>query len=406
MAKGKHSLARSRFPFFLRILLIIMICMATLFIMVIIKKDGHFFSAKTNKNQKTESGSQEKMLSEHNTRTKIILSEEDTEEKVQKEKETKKKEEKKKEVTSIETDRKVLMMQEGDTYKVNVEIQPSTASNIYNWSSNHAEIASVDSLGNITAISDGNAVITCSFGEISCPVYVNVVSQTPDGEVGHLSLYQEDGRLIHYNLYHQSSHEYGNYSSYMAWHGCATCSTTTVLGAYSKQYQDIHVVDMINTVEKNVTGSQNWTREHVTKDMNKQMPISLSGISSIFTYGGIRNEYIRSFQQAEAKKDILSHLTTGNPVLFEVRKKSNITGKKDSPWTGSVHTMVFLGVYTNGKVLVCDSVNHSWYSGGQRAKIANIEDLMEYMYSCTDFNKHPYYKSVSSDGGYIKIYDH
>lgn len=49
--------------------------------------------------------------------------------------------------------------------------------------------------------------------------------------------------------------------------------------------------------------------------------------------------------------------------------------------------MVLLGVLTNGKVLLCDSVDRSWYNGGQRLKIVDLSDIMEYMFPCTSFQK-------------------
>ena len=48
--------------------------------------------------------------------------------------------------------------------------------------------------------------------------------------------------------------------------------------------------------------------------------------------------------------------------------------------------MVLLGVLTNGKVLLCDSVDRSWYNGGQRLKIVDLSDIMEDMFPCTSFS--------------------
>lgn len=49
--------------------------------------------------------------------------------------------------------------------------------------------------------------------------------------------------------------------------------------------------------------------------------------------------------------------------------------------------MVLLGVLTNGKVLLCDSVDRSWYNGGQRLKIIDLSDIMEYMFLVLLFQK-------------------
>lgn len=399
--RRKNSSNKVRLYLLITILLVLILLLAILFRVLTMTKNGLFSSEsnvlrKQSEKEITASPKPDQPFAPEETSTQENTSD------THSAKEASTEEEK---VTNIVCDQKVLLMRSGNSVRIHAEISPANSHIKADWSSNQSGVASVDSLGTITAGKDGNAIITCSAGDVSTQIYVNVVTETPGGEIDDISLYQEDGKLIHYNLFHQSAHAYGSHSDYMAWHGCATCSTTTIVGAYSAGYPDIMPAEFIDTVEKKVLGSKEWTRQHVTKPMKTQMPISLSGISKIFHSVGIKHEYIRSFKQAKAKQDIFNHLHTGNPVLFEVRKLSNITGKRDSKWTGSVHTMIFLGVYTTGEVLVCDSVNHDWYSGGQRAKIAEIEDLMEYMYSCTDFNTAPYYKSISSDGGYIKIYN-
>lgn len=306
-------------------------------------------------------------------------------------------------VSSISLEQNCFMMTSGDTCTPQVNIEPASAKNLIRLRSDDESIASVNTNGKITAKSDGTTIIRCTAGDLEKNIYINVVTSTPGGSTGSLTLYNDSGKKISYRLYHQSAHTYGSHSAYLAWHGCAHCSLATVLGAYSSEYANASPDQIIDGIEKKVASNEAWTRQHVIKSAGTAMPLSLSGISDILAYAGITHEYIRSFDKETAKQDILSHLRTGNPVLFEVKKKSNITGKKDSKWTSSVHTMVFLGVYTNGKILVADSVNHSWYSGGQRAKIAEIDDLMEYMYSCTSFDTNTYFKAISSDGGYMKI---
>ena len=135
------------------------------------------------------------------------------------------------------------------------------------------------------------------------------------------------------------------------------------------------------------------------------MPLSLYGISSILKSSGVDNNYVRTYTDSEAKHDIISHLKTGNSIIFEVRQKNSRTGKRTKRWTNSYHTMVLLGVLTNGKVLLCESVDRSWYNGGQRLKIVDLSDIMEYMFPCTSFSESMYYNGASSDGGYIKIYE-
>ena len=162
---------------------------------------------------------------------------------------------------------------------------------------------------------------------------------------------------------------------------------------------------VIDGVEKLFTSNKDLTREHVNRSLRGQMPLSLYGISSILKSSGVDNNYVRTYTDSEAKHDIISHLKTGNSIIFEVRQKNSRTGKRTKRWTNSYHTMVLLGVLTNGKVLLCDSVDRSWYNGGQRLKIVDLSDIMEYMFPCTSFSESMYYNGASSDGGYIKIYE-
>ena len=135
------------------------------------------------------------------------------------------------------------------------------------------------------------------------------------------------------------------------------------------------------------------------------MPLSLYGISSILSKYNVNNTYIRTYEEKTAREDILSHLKTGNPIIFEVGQRNNKTGKKNQRWTNSYHTMVFLGALTNGKVLLYDAIDRSWYEGGDRVKIVELDDLMRFMFPCTEFSESMYYNGAKSDGGYIKVYD-
>ncbi len=304
---------------------------------------------------------------------------------------------------TLETETPVITLKQGENCTPSITVSPTTTKKII-YKSNDSSVATVSSDGKITAQSDGTAIITCSLGEDSMSIYVNVVTNLSSKQRSTLTLYNQDGKKLTYRLYHQSAHDYSNYNSYLAWHGCATCSFTTVLNAFNETYKDYDPADVIDTIEKETASSSAWQEHHVKREMKQQMPPSLYGITLMLKHTNIPADYVRSFNKSEAKKDILAHLHTGNPVIFEVRMKSNVTGKSKQRWTASVHTMIFLGTYTlTGEVLVCDSVNRSWYSGAQRVKIVDIDDPMEYMFSCTTYDKTMYYSRQSSDGGYILI---
>lgn len=309
---------------------------------------------------------------------------------------------------SLTTEEPVLFMQKNNTYTIQLSSSSQALVARYGkltWKSDKPNIARVDSNGKVTALKKGSATITCTLENVSCNTYINVITDSYTGKSTDFSILTANGTQRTYRLFKQNAHNYPRYDSYLAWHGCATCSLATVLGAYNDNYTGVLPSSVIDGVEKQYTSNKDWTREHVNRSLRGQMPLSLYGISSILKSSGIENNYVRTYTENEARRDILSHLKTGNSIIFEVRQKNNRTGKKTKRWTNSYHTMVLLGVLTNGKVLLCDSVDRSWYNGGQRLKIVELSDVMEYMFPCTTFSESMYYNGASSDGGYIKIYD-
>ena len=303
----------------------------------------------------------------------------------------------------------VLFMQKKDSYTIQFSSSSQALATRYKglliWKSDKPNIVRVDSNGKVTALKKGSATITCTLGNVSCHTYVNVITDSYTGKATDFSMLTATGKQRTYRLFKQNAHNYPRYDSYLAWHGCATCSLATVLGAYNDNYSGILPSSVIDGVEKQFTSNKDWTREHVNRSLRGQMPLSLYGISSILKSSGVDNNYVRTYTDSEAKHDIISHLKTGNSIIFEVRQKNSRTGKRTKRWTNSYHTMVLLGVLTNGKVLLCDSVDRSWYNGGQRLKIVDLSDIMEYMFPCTSFSESMYYNGASSDGGYIKIYE-
>lgn len=307
----------------------------------------------------------------------------------------------------VELQDPVLFMEPEDAYTVKPAGDLSAAEQAaLHWESSDRSVASVSASGKITARKKGSAIITCSNGSSSDSVSVNVVTRDYDGNACDFSILTADGDIRTYRLYKQNAHNYPKYDNYLAWHGCATCSLTSVLGAYNPAYAGILPSEVIDGPEKDTVSRQAWNREHVERSLPRQMPLSLYGITSILNKHGVTADYVRTYNSdEEASADIISHLKTGNPVIFEVRQKSNITGKKSSRWTNSYHTMVLLGVLTNGKVLIYDPVDKNWDNNGNRITITDLSDVMEFMFPCTEIDKAMYYNGASSDGGYIKIYD-
>lgn len=307
----------------------------------------------------------------------------------------------------VELSDQVLFMEPDDSYTLTLSGDLSAARKAsLHWESSDSSVADVDASGEITARGKGSAVITCTSGDSSDSVSVNVVTRDYDGNACDFSILTARGSTRTYRLYKQNAHNYPKYENYLAWHGCATCSLTSVLGAYNPDYAGILPNEVIDGPEKDTVSPDAWNREHKERSLPKQMPLSMYGISSILEKHDVTVDYVRTYSSdEEASADILSHLKTGNPVIFEVRQKSNKTGKKSSRWTNSYHTMVLLGVLTNGKVLVYDPVDKNWKNNGNRITITDLSDVMEFMFPCTKMDKAMYYNGAASDGGYIKVFD-
>ena len=191
-------------------------------------------------------------------------------------------------------------------------------------------------------------------------------------------------------------------STYIRLHGCAACSLTTVLSAYSKKYANYTPEKTSQILEKKVFGTSVWKKNY-TKN---KMPVSLNGITKILKYCGIKAEYVRSFKDADAVARITAHLKEGKPVIIETncRKQSNGKyGKYTNKWAGGKHTMVLLGIASNGKVIVADSANRTWAGKNQRIKYTKMSSLVHYMYPCKKVSNKYYYSSQKTTGGYILV---
>ena len=302
-----------------------------------------------------------------------------------------------------------FFMKKKDSYKPKVTVRKLNGRRTtpeLTWTTSDSSVAKVDALGKIRAVGGGIATITCQADDQSLEFSVNVITGGESGGSCKLTLLTgSPSKKRNYTLFKQNAHNYSSYDNYLAWHGCAHCSLATVLGAYNEDYEGIKPNEIISGIEKKYADPKAWSREHEQHSLRYQMPLSLHGISSLLEKGKVSNEYVPFFSYDEARADIINHLKTGNPVIIEVRQKSSKTGKSSRRWTNSYHTMIFLGIFTDGKVLLCDSVNRSWYDGGQRYKIVTIDDVMEYMFTSKRTTTSYYYDGASSDGGYIKIFD-
>ena len=230
-----------------------------------------------------------------------------------------------------------------------------------------------------------------------------MVSKNTAVDVYNAQILSENG-VRNYRIFAQVSSTYKK-NSFIAQHGCAVCSLTTVLSGYSKKYKNYTPGKTSKLLEKKVFGTRRWNANY-RKSLGAQRPVSLYGISKVLSYCNISNRYIRFFKDKTAVKQIEKHLKTGNPVIIEVNNRTQKNGRFGSynkKWSSSKHTMVLLGMTDKGKVIVADSATRSWSGTKQRLKLTTMNELVKYMIPCKSVSTSVYYKSVSSAGGYILV---
>ena len=194
--------------------------------------------------------------------------------------------------------------------------------------------------------------------------------------------------------------------AYLDLHGCAVCSLTTVLSGYTDEYADYKPQKVRKVLEKKVFGSVIWNRNY-QKDMISQMPVSMYGISRVLESVGIDTEYVRTFTNKSARKQIKKHLKSGNVVVIEANNRTQKNGRFSSKvtrrWANSKHTMVLLGLTDTGKVIVADSAQRKWSGENQRIKYTTVKEIVKYMIPCTSSAQTCYFSGTASSGGYVLV---
>lgn len=78
-------------------------------------------------------------------------------------------------VSSVSLDLNTLDLKSGETYTLKATILPDNATNkTVTWSSNNSAVASVDATGKVTAVSEGEALITAKAGDKSAVCAVTI----------------------------------------------------------------------------------------------------------------------------------------------------------------------------------------------------------------------------------------
>lgn len=240
-----------------------------------------------------------------------------------------------------------------------------------------------------------------------------------------VALQYPDGHRFIYPVFQQNAGIFEEYSDYMNHHGCACCSLTTMLNARLEKKEEtlseetkveketkvqeelIYPQHTIEKYERACFGDSSFA-ENYQKSLPKQMPVSLYGISQILQENGIENRYVGAYKEKEAMREILAHLYSGRPVIFEASRLRHrgpiVLSINDKKYSGSYHTMIMLGIDQEGLVVFTDSATREWAGDIQRLKRARLSELMMYMFSQKNKkDTHVYFHGRRNTGGYILL---
>lgn len=213
-----------------------------------------------------------------------------------------------------------------------------------------------------------------------------------------------EGYKYNYRLYLQSA-GYSDYSSYLRSHGCSTCALTTILGAVSDKFADTTPDKVLKGPIYEMAGD-NVFSTNFGKTPKKQMPISLYGMTRVFDRYGIKY-CLPSTDPSAREKEITAWLRNGDPVIVSY-------GKGDEGHLSDHHTILLLGIDSEGYVIIGDSLHKSktyWGSDGLvkhgRLKVADILSFIKKDNGWTINEKSPsmshYFYKSSADRGYLMV---
>lgn len=315
-------------------------------------------------------------------------------------------------VSVMEVIKYCLLMEKGTTSPV----QPDGFNGNLTATSSNPAIINVVSTNTLHANAYGTCEVIVTGMNQRAYITMTVPDVSNSDSGAQLSLPSMNSGWHTFTVFKQAARTYNEYSEFLAGHGCANCTLTNMIRAYAPAYATATPDSVIATIERQVAGEEAWTENHVTKVPEKQSPLSMYGISQILSAAGVRNTYVTKFNSSmkdssdgNATEDIIAHLKTGNPVVYEARDYNRYTGSSDGRWTGNYHTLSLIGYFVDGRVLLTDTAGRGWYKpangyyGGQRFKIVDLKDAMSHMFSCENKPNTIYFKGTTKAGGYIKV---
>ena len=188
-------------------------------------------------------------------------------------------------------------------------------------------------------------------------------------------------KIITYRNYAQGARTYGDYSDYIAMHGCALCCTTTVIRAWYPE-EDWNPEKVISRLEPQADGE--GYEKNYAKPIRSQMPLSLKGISRILTLKEIPHRYVTEPDEETLAEDLTEVLKKGRPVIYEAGN-------------GGYHMLLLLGVTAEGDFVLSDSV------GSYRIRLISPQRVKEQIFPCKKDPEKSYFAGRKTAGGYIVV---
>ena len=136
--------------------------------------------------------------------------------------------------------------------------------------------------------------------------------------------------------------------------------------------------------------------KNYSQSFNRQMPLSLYGVSLLLDHYQVDHTYVRTFEDQEAVQEITSHLKKGLPVIV-LYSSVNRNEKKHKGSTG-YHTITFLGLTQEDELIIGEP------GGSGRIRFSTVEDMIPYLFPCKDTQSTAcYFSGRKKSGGYILV---
>ena len=227
------------------------------------------------------------------------------------------------------------------------------------------------------------------------------------GKSAAATVINSDGYAYKYIIYRQGA-GYNSYSNYLKEHGCSTCALTSFLNAACSELDGYTPDRIIEEIEPDALGEEAFYKNYSYDHDTGKMPLTLSAMTTIFDKYGI--DYKRPAEdRAEQEREIEEHLQSGNPVIVTFGNGSA------GGLTGGVHTILLIGIDTEGHVIIADSVlkkSSVWDANGLiKPGRLTAGDIVSYINSKrtwriakdTPAGDSSFYRN-SSDRGYLMLY--